>query len=390
MERSRACVLLTSFLLTVAGCEGSDRLDGPGNSGTATPALDLVATGLSSVVYLTAAPGDTARLFVVEQTGRIRIIRHDTLLSTPFLDIADSVTAGGERGLLSMAFHPRYAENGFFFVDYTDTDGDTRVVRYQVSADPQVADPQTATTVLVQNQPFANHNGGLVAFGPDGFLYVGLGDGGSGGDPQGHGQNLETLLGSILRIDVDGAAPYVVPRDNPFAGRQDARGEIWVHGLRNPWRFSFDRASGDLYIADVGQRAREEVNVQPASSGGGENYGWNVMEGTTCFDAATCDQTGLTLPVLDYTHADGCSVTGGYVYRGSVLPSLTGHYFYADYCAGWVRSLRYQGGAATDRRDWTGTLNPGPNVTSFGEDARGELYILTQGGQVFRIVPAEE
>jgi glucose/arabinose dehydrogenase len=286
-----------------------------------------------------------------------------------------------------MAFHPGYQTNRYFYVSYTDTNGDSRIVRYRASANPEVADPTSAAEVLFLAQPYANHNGGLVTFGPDGKLYIGFGDGGSGGDPQGNGQNRSTLLGKLLRIDVDGASPYAIPPDNPFVGVSGVRGEIWAYGLRNPWRFSFDRESGDLYIADVGQSAREEVDVEAAGGAGGANYGWNVMEGLICYGTASCAQTGLTLPVIDYPHADGaCSITGGYVYRGQALPVLRGRYLYADYCAGWVRSFTLVGGQATDPRDWP-DLAPGSGVTSFGHDGRGELYIMTQGGALYRIVP---
>jgi glucose/arabinose dehydrogenase len=355
-----------------------------------TPALRLVSGVLASPVYVTAPPGDTARLFVVEKGGRVRILQHDTLLAAPFLDIHTRVSNGGEQGLLSLAFHPQYARNGRFYVYYTNTAGDTRVVRYRVSADPNVADPLAADTVLAQAQPFSNHNGGLLVFGPDGKLYVGLGDGGSGGDPQGNGQSRRTLLGKILRLDVDGANGYTIPADNPFVSDTAARPEIWAYGLRNPWRFSFDRQTGDLYIADVGQNAWEEVHVAPATSGRGKgvNFGWNVMEGLHCYPSGTsCNQTGLALPVLAYGHGGGaCSITGGYVYRGTAVPSLVGHYLYADYCSGFVRSFRYAGGQASDRQERTAQLNPNGNVSSFGEDGRGEVYVMTLGGSLYRVV----
>ncbi len=353
------------------------------------PVLQLVASALSSPLLVTAPPGDTARLFVVEQTGKIRVLRRDTLLATPFLDLTTAVSCCGERGLLALAFHPQYGSNGFFYVNYTDGGGTTRVVRYHVSADPQVADAATATVILSQAQPFSNHNGGMLAFGPDGYLYIGLGDGGSGGDPQGNGQNLATWLGKMLRIDVTGGSPYAVPASNPFVGQTGILPEIWASGLRNPWRYAFDRTTGDLYIADVGQSAREEVNLQPAASAGGQNYGWNVMEGAACFSPSTgCQTAGLALPVLDYTHADGCSVTGGYVYRGSRIPMLAGLYFYGDFCDGWVRSFRYAAGAATDHRDWTQLRPAGGQISSFGEDARGEIYVVSLAGTVHRLAPA--
>jgi glucose/arabinose dehydrogenase len=287
-----------------------------------------------------------------------------------------------------MAFHPDYAQNGRFYVSYTNAAGNTRVVRYEVSAaDPDSADPATASQVLAVVQPYTNHNGGLIAFGPDGYLYVGLGDGGSGGDPQNRAQNLDSLLGKMLRLDVNGGTPYTIPASNPLVGAA-GRDEIWARGLRNPWRFSFDRVTGDLYIGDVGQNAWEEVNVQPAASPGGENYGWRIMEGTACFNPSNnCPTAGLTLPVTVYGHGAGCSITGGYVYRGTALPVLAGQYLYSDYCAGFVRSFAYAGGGAADPRDWTAQLGPSGNVTSFGEDAAGELYIMTAGGDLYRISP---
>ncbi|HEX7239499.1 MAG TPA: PQQ-dependent sugar dehydrogenase, partial [Longimicrobiaceae bacterium] len=299
---------LALLLLILAGCS-----DGPGRTvdppgGDAEVRLAEVAAGLSSPVYLNAPRGD-ARLFIVEQPGRIRVVENGALLPTPFLDITDRVSSGGERGLLSVAFHPSYAANGFLYVNYTDRAGDTRIERYRVSADRNRADPASAKLILQVAQPFANHNGGLVVFGPDGKLYVGMGDGGSGGDPQGHGQSRATLLGDLLRIDVDAGDPYAIPADNPHAGQSASRNEIWESGVRNPWRFSFDREAGLLYLADVGQNALEEINVVPAGSGG-LNYGWNVMEGSRCFSPAEgCGRTGLVVPVLEYGHSEGCSVT---------------------------------------------------------------------------------
>lgn len=350
--------------------------------------LQLTASGLSLPLYLAAPPGDASRLFIVEQTGTIRIVRAGALLSTAFLDISAQVSAGGERGLLGLAFYPDYASTGRFVVHYTDTAGNTRLSVFQVSDDPDAADPTSEQVILTAQQPFSNHKGGQVAFGPDGFLYLGLGDGGSSGDPQGRGQDLSDLLGSILRIDVQSGTSYTVPPDNPFVGQAGARPEIWSYGLRNPWRFSFDRATGDLYLADVGERAIEEVDVAPHAEGAGRgiNYGWNRMEGSRCFGAAQCDQNGLALPTYEYEHSQGCSITGGYVYRGTAVPSLQGRYFFADYCRGWIRSLRYAGGAATEVTEWP-TLRPGGPVTSFGEDAAGEIYLTTENGSVFKIIP---
>ncbi len=383
---SRLVAMVLGVVFAVNACSEADGPSGcdcePGGTELA---VEVVIQGLSSPLYLTA-PADDPRLFVVEQAGRVRIVEDGQLLGAPFLDISDRVGSGGERGLLSIAFHPDYASNGYFYASYTDKSGDTRIERYSVSADPNVADPVSAALVLYVEQPFSNHNGGLIVFGPDGKLFVGLGDGGDGGDPMGHGQQTGTLLGALLRIDVDGGAPFTVPADNPFVGDPDGRDEIWAYGLRNPWRFSFDREAGDLYIADVGQRRWEEVNVVPADSGGA-NYGWNLMEGAHCFAADPCDSLDLVLPVVEYGHGEGCSVTGGYVYRGSAIPALRGHYFYSDFCSGFLRSFSYSDGTVSDRREWNvGELGA---VLSFGEDADGELYLLSSNGSVYRLVAAE-
>ncbi|HYJ78480.1 MAG TPA: PQQ-dependent sugar dehydrogenase [Longimicrobiaceae bacterium] len=378
----RARVLL---LCLAAACSSSTTDTDPPPPPVLALRLVEVASGLTSPLYLTAPPGD-ARLFVVEQAGRIRVVENGQLLATPFLDLVGQISSGGERGLLSVAFHPRYSQTGFFYVNYTDPAGHTRVVRYRVSADPNRADPASAQLVLMVEQPFSNHNGGLVLFGPDGMLYVGMGDGGSAGDPLGHGQNPGTLLGDILRLDVDRAQPYSVPPDNPFVGQAGKREEIWAMGVRNPWRFAFDRQRSDLYVADVGQNAWEEVSVVPGGEGGA-NLGWKVMEGTRCFSpSAGCSQTGLLLPVLEYSHAaSACSITGGFVYRGTAMAALRGHYFYSDYCGGWLRSFRYFNGAAVDQQTWNvGSVG---NVTSFGEDAAGELYMTSTNGRVYRIAP---
>jgi glucose/arabinose dehydrogenase len=354
-------------------------------------ALQTVTTALTAPVFATAPPGDTLRLFVVEQAGLVRVLRRDTLLATPFLDLRGKISSGGERGLLSLAFHPQYATNGRFYVYFTDVNGDIRIVRYGVSADSNVANSVATDTVLAVAHPGqSNHNGGQLAFGPDGKLYAGLGDGGGGGDPAGNGQNKHALLGKLLRLNVDGASGYTIPTDNPFATDTSARPEIWAYGLRNPWRFSFDRMTGDLYIADVGQNSFEEVDVASAAAGRGPgaNYGWNVMEGVHCYPSGSCNQIGLVLPVLEYSHNDGCSITGGYVYRGSRVPALTGRYLFSDFCNYFVRSFVYLGGQATERIDLTGQLDPHAGVSSFGEDARGELYIVTLGGTLYRIVKA--
>jgi glucose/arabinose dehydrogenase len=350
--------------------------------------VEPVLSGLRSPVFVTAAPGDSSRLFVVERGGTIRIAEGGRLLPQPFLDIASAITAGGEQGLLGMAFHPRYAENGRFFVMYTARNGDNTVARYQVSSDPNRADPNSATELLAIQDFASNHNAGMLAFGPDGYLYVGTGDGGAAGDPRGNGQNLNALLGKMLRLDVDGGEPYAVPRDNPFIGRNDTRPEIWAYGLRNPWRYSFDRETGDLWIADVGQSnpGYEEVNFQPARSRGGENYGWDRMEARHCWEPRTgCDQSGITLPVHEYEDrvSGECSITGGYVYRGAEEPALTGAYLFSDYCSGRIWSLHQDTGG-----EWVRTelLDTDLRVSSFGEDGAGEVYVTDlDGGRVFRL-----
>lgn len=347
--------------------------------------LEQVSESFRSPVYVTSPAGDD-RLFVVEQAGRIRIVKNGRTLPAPFLDISDRVRSGGEQGLLSMAFHPEYRSNGWFFVNFTDRSGDTRVERFKVSASPDVADAGSSLLIIGIDQPYSNHNGGLVMFGLDGMLYIGMGDGGSGGDPRRNGQNRNALLGKLLRINVSRTEPYSTPQGNPYPNGADGRPEVWAIGLRNPWRFAFDRPTGLLYIGDVGQNEVEEIDVESASKAG-LNYGWNIMEGDQCYGSGSCDRAGLTLPKVSYRHTGGaCSVTGGFVYRGTRVPSIVGHYFYSDYCAGWIKSFRIQNGAVTDSREWK-TDNLG-HVVSFGEDSRGELYIVSEGGKVFRIAGA--
>ena len=373
--------------IALLACGGGDDPPPTGNGG-GNGALALVArpvaSGLANPLYLTTPPGD-ARLFVVEQAGRIRVIENGALRAQPFLDITSKVSSGGERGLLGLAFHPRYAQNGWLYVNYTDLAGDTRVERYRVSADANVADASSASLVLAVDQPAPNHNGGQLAFGPDGYLWVALGDGGGAGDPNGNAQSLATLLGKLLRLDVDGAAPYAIPAGNPFVGQAGRRGEIWAYGLRNPWRFAFDAPAGRLYVADVGQAAREEINAV-ALDAAGVNYGWSRTEGTACYAAATCDRTGLQAPVHEYGHDDGCSITGGHVYRGTdpALAAIVGHYFYSDYCGGWLRSLRLDAaGRVVEEREWA--VGPLGRVLSFGEDAAGRAYVLSGNGMVYRL-----
>lgn len=374
----------STFILLLAACDGNTVPPAvPQPIDSVLLRVQTVATGLSSPVHL-AAPANDSRLFIVEQPGRIRIVQDGQLLSTPFLDIRAKVSAGGEQGLLSVAFHPDYATNGYFFVNYTDLSGDTRVERYRVSGNPNAADPASAKLMIAIAQPFSNHNGGQLAFGADGMLYIGMGDGGSGGDPGNHGQDRSTLLGDLLRIDIDAGDPYAIPPDNPHAASTQLRPEIWASGLRNPWRFSFDFTENLLYIADVGQGSWEEINAVPSAQGA-INYGWRIMEGAHCYNAGTCDQSGLRLPVHEYANDnETCAVTGGHVYRGAAIPGITGHYFYSDYCAGWLRSFRLVNGTATAHRTWdVGDLG---SVTSFGVDAAGELYILSADGMVRKLV----
>ncbi|HEX2029757.1 MAG TPA: PQQ-dependent sugar dehydrogenase [Nitriliruptorales bacterium] len=356
----------------------------------------VVTEGLQAPVLVTAPPDDP-RLFVLELAGRVRIVSDGQLAPEPFLDLTERVATGGEFGLLGLAFHPDYADSGRLFVHHSRAgDGATQLVEYRVSSDPDRADPASARLLLTLEQPASNHNGGTVAFGPDGYLYLGLGDGGGARDTFGHGQDPATLYAALLRLDVDSqpaaGRAYAIPPDNPFADGAGGAPEVWAYGLRNPWRFSFDRGTGDLLIGDVGQSAREEIDVRPAG-GGGANFGWPAMEGTVCHAPEGCDGRGFTPPVLDYP-SDGanCGVVGGHVYRGDAMPGLAGRYVYGDLCAGWVRSVRYQDGSVSDERDHTGELGSlgertgGYRLMSFGQDAAGELYVGTADGRVHRLV----
>jgi glucose/arabinose dehydrogenase len=348
--------------------------------------LQLIAADVPLVIDIQHAGDGSGRLFLVSQSGRILIHDGSNVLGTPFLDVTSIVSIGSERGLLGVAFHPRYGDNGLFYVNYTNLAGDTVVARYQVSSDPNVANPASATILLTQTQPFTNHNGGQLRFGPDGFLYIALGDGGSASDPQNNGQRLDTLLGKLLRIDVDSAAPYAIPAANPFVNTSGARGEIWAYGLRNPWRFTFDRLTGDLFIADVGQNAWEEVDFESAGGGGGRNYGWRVMEGRHCHNPSSgCNTTSLSLPILEYSHEVGCSISGGFRYRGSGMAAFAGTYFFADLCSGSIWGAR-PGISGT----WSATqlLDTSMTVTTFGEDQAGELYVVhyNDHGQLYRLV----
>jgi glucose/arabinose dehydrogenase len=346
--------------------------------------LEPVANGLDRPLFVTHAGDGSGRLFIIEQPGRIRIYKEGGLLSRPFLDIGPQISCCGEQGLLGLAFHPRYAENGSFYINYTNRQGNTVVARYQVSDDPDVASPGGAVTLMTISQPFPNHNGGCLQFGPDGFLYIATGDGGAGGDPFNNSQDLQSRLGKVLRIDVDAGPTFGIPPDNPFVG-QPGLDEIWASGLRNPWRFSFDRATGDLFIGDVGQGAWEEVDFQPAGSPGGKNYGWRVMEGTHCFSPPRdCNTAGLTLPIHEYSHAEGCSVTGGYVYRGSRIPTLVGTYIFGDYCTATIWGLKRNDAGVWERTELLQT-DFRRSLSSFGEDEAGEVYVCDLGGGVYRI-----
>jgi glucose/arabinose dehydrogenase len=311
----------------------------------------------------------------------IRIIRNNAILATPFLNISGKIVSGGEQGLLSVAFHPSYASNGRFFVNYTAPNPLRSVIaEYRVSGNPDVADPNSERVILTVDQPFTNQNGGLNMFGPDRKLYIGLGDGGSGGDPQNNGQRLDTLLGKILRIDIDGAQPYVIPADNPFVGTAGARGEIWAYGFRNPWRYSFDRPTGRLFVADVGQGAWEEVDIVQK----GQNYGWRIMEGAHCFNPSSgCVTTGLQLPITEYSHTEGCSVTGGYVYHGGRMVGQSGRYIFSDFCSGRIWTLAEQNGGT-----WTRSLllSSGLPVSSFGEEPTGDLLVVDYNGGIYRLI----
>ena len=386
MESLSRLFLNCAAILSLSACHSDS--SGPGDGGTTLPpGLTLkfntfVGSGLSLPVFLTQ-PLNDGRIFVVEQAGRIRVVRNGVLQPTPFLDISTRVLSGGERGLLSVAFHPNYSSNHYFYVYYTEQpSGDIRIERYTSSAvNPEVSDPASAHLIIsIPHSTASNHNGGLVSFGPDGMLYAGVGDGGGGGDPFHNGQNFNTLLAALLRLDVDHGDPYTIPADNPFVNQTGKRGEIWAKGLRNPWRYAFDAATSLLYIADVGQDAHEEVDVV-ATNRAGLNYGWPIMEGLSCYNASTCDQTGLQKPIFDYSHSDGCSITGGYVYRGSDIPGIRGHYFYSDYCSGFLKSVRYLNGAAVDQKDW-GLTNT--SVTSFGVDFAGELYMMS-GDRILKL-----
>jgi glucose/arabinose dehydrogenase len=353
-----------------------------------TLALADIGPSFTNPTFVAAPPGDD-RLFVLERRGVIRIVRNGAVLTQPWLDISANVFTGGEGGLLSMAFDPNFAANGYFYLYYTDPAQNIVVERYGSGSTPNTADPTSSLRILsIAHPQFTNHFGGLVAFGPDGMLYAGTGDGGGAGDPFGNAQNLNSLLGKLLRVDVRTATsgqPYTIPGTNPYLNQPNRRPEIWAYGLRNPWRYAFD--GEQLYIADVGQDAREEVNLAPTGQGG-LNYGWDAMEGTACFGAATCDRSGLALPVFEYEHGagdvNGYSITGGHVYRGTAIPELAGRYFYSDFCRGYIKSFFAGGAGIVEQRDWG--LNSAGQVVSFGRDGAGELYVVSGSGRIFRLV----
>ena len=351
--------------------------------------LTKVVDGLTAPVLVTNARDGSGRLFIVEQGGRIRIVKNGVLDPTPFLDISSSVSKGGERGLLGLAFHPDYKHNGKFYVNFTRTDGGTAISEYRVSTgDPDTANPASGRRLLTIGQPYPNHNGGHLAFASDGYLYIGMGDGGSAGDPGNRAHSLDSLLGKMLRIDVNGTSPgrrYRIPASNPYVGRA-GRDEIWSRGLRNPWRFSFDRMTGDLWIGDVGQARYEEIDrstvIERARPGRGVDYGWRTMEGRHCYRPATgCSTRGRILPVVEYPHTAGCAVTGGYVYRGPSIAALYGRYVFGDFCTGTIWSIAHNARAPATRSLLKDTEL---NISSLGEDEKGELYVLDLAGALYR------
>ena len=387
-----ACITL----LALAGCAGgssSSPAPAPVPAGMPQISLAPLAGGFVLPVHVTHAGDGSGRIFVVEQGGRIRILDNGVVLPTSFLDLASvnppRLIAGGEQGLLSVAFPPGFASKRYIYVNYTRSpDGATVVARYRVSVgDANVADPASEEVILTVPQPFANHNGGQLAFGPDGYLYIGMGDGGSGGDPFQVAQNPDNVLGKLLRIDVEsGAVPYGIPPTNPFLGVAGYRPEIWALGLRNPWRFSFDRGTGDLYVGDVGQGSFEEIDFQAAGDPGGRNYGWNIMEGDSCYPPGNvgCNRTGLALPVFVYDHSLGCSVTGGHVYRGPAFPSLQGVYLFGDLCSTRIWGIRKNGAAWDNALLADGTAL---TITTFGEDESGNVYVVNYAnGELLMIV----
>jgi glucose/arabinose dehydrogenase len=383
---SLLAMTLTGSVIASDRPSGSSDVAAPQSVG---PSLDLVASGLSSPVLVTNARDGSGRLFVVEQTGKVRIIAGGSLLPTPFLDLSSAISSTGEQGLLGLAFPSSYASTGKFYVNFITKSGDTAINEYRVSSDPNVADRSSGRRIITIDQPYPNHNGGNIVFGPNGYLYIGMGDGGSAGDPGNRARNIESLLGKMLRIDVSGTTgslPYRIPPSNPYVGRA-GRDEIYARGLRNPWRFSFDRVTADLWIGDVGQDRYEEVDRSTTTTGRGRgaDYGWKVMEGRACYSPSSgCSTAGKVLPVVTYNHSAGdCSVIGGYVYRGSVQTSLMGRYLFGDFCTGRIWSIAAAARAPAARALF---LDTNLNVTSFGEGEDGELYVTATDGGVRHVV----
>jgi glucose/arabinose dehydrogenase len=357
--------------------------------GSISITLSLVKSGFSSPVLVTGAGDGSGRLFVVEQTGRIKIIKNGTVLTTPFLDVHDSISTGGERGLLGLAFHPNFETNRKLYINRTLPNGNTAITEFRVGSNPDRVRMSSSRRILTISQPYDNHNGGGMAFGPDGYLYIGMGDGGSGGDPGNRAQSLKSLLGKMLRIDINatsGSHEYRIPSSNPYVGRS-GRNEIWSRGLRNPWRWSFDRSTGSLWIGDVGQDRYEEIDTAVKTShrpGYGRNYGWRVMEGRHCYNPPSgCNKDGKIKPLVEYSHSYGCAVTGGYVYRGAAYSMLRGGYFFGDYCSGIIWAISANADYPASR---TRLLDTDLSISSFGQDDKGELYVVDHGGQIFKIV----
>lgn len=375
-------ILLCVFIISVSCSKGGDPVSSSASAITNEfPPITYsrVASGFEAPVQIVNAGDGSHRLFIVEKMGTIKIINKGVVLQMPFLNIKNLVSNGTEQGLLGIAFPPDFINKHYFYVDYTNKTGvgNTVIARFFLTDNPDAANSSTSKTLLNITQPFSNHNGGQIVFGPDGFLYIGMGDGGSAGDPFNNAQNTSSLLGKILRIDVEsGVSPYSIPSGNPF------QNEVWSYGLRNPWRFSFDRSTKEIYIADVGQNLTEEVNVQPPSKGG-ENYGWKIMEGNHCYNNPTCNTSGLILPVTVYDHNSGdCSITGGYVYRGAQSPNLNGIYIYGDFCSGKIRGLKKVG------NQWISKILLDTNfqISSFGEDEEGTIYFADMGtGSIYKI-----